>query len=146
MSFSDSGTFGRGQGCSYSVLISALFTAAAFAIFFFSMSEAEYAALAFIVAFIGAILIIGPAAVLIGLPLTQVLESNGWERPWSYPLAGLVFGGAIAYILAEAIHEPVTLSSDLFVLLVGALPGALCGALWWWFERRHRQGATGRGS
>ena len=140
MSFSESRTFGRGQGCGCSVLISALVTAAAFAIFFFSTSEAEYAALVFIVAFIGAILIIGLAAAVIGLPLTQVLESNGWERPWSYPLAGFVLGSAIAYIIAEAIHEPVTMSpNELVVLLIGALPGALCGSLWWWFERRHAQ-------
>ena len=140
MSYSETPTFTRNQGCATSVLISAFFTACGFGIFFMATGDGRTAAAAFTVALFGAILIIGLAAAAIGLPLTHILESNRWERPWSYPLAGFVFGGAIAYIFAEAIGEPVTLApNELVVLLIGALPGALCGGLWWWFERRHAQ-------
>ena len=138
MSFSDTPTFGNGNGCILSVLISSLVTAAAIAILFSASDFGAWAVGVFLVAFFGALLVIGLSAALLGLPLTQLLESNGWERPWSYPLAGFLLGGAIAYIVAVAIDEAAHLRSDqFFVLLIGALPGALCGALWWWFERRH---------
>ncbi|HMJ93003.1 MAG TPA: hypothetical protein VK472_02755 [Allosphingosinicella sp.] len=141
MSFSDTPTFGNGQGCILSVFISALCTAVGFAILFYASGDGGIAAAAFTVALIGAMMIIGVSAVLLGLPLTQLLESNGWERPWSYPLAGFVLGGVIAYIAAGALNEAANLWPDrLFLLLIGALPGALCGGLWWWLERRHRRG------
>lgn len=141
MSFSDTPSRGTGCGCGLSVLISAAATAVGFAILFYSSGDGDYAAVAFVVAFIGATLVIGLAAVVLGLPLTQLLESSGWERPWSYPLAGFVFGAAIAIIVSVAINEPAGQGSDeSFVLLIGALPGALCGGLWWWLERRHVQG------
>lgn len=140
LSFSDSSTFGNGRGCILSVLLSALFTASALAILFFASDYGGFAFGVFLIAFFGALVVIGVSAVLLGLPLTQLLESNGWERPWSYPLAGFVLGGAIAYIVAVAVDAPQNLSPDeIFVLLTGALPGALCGGLWWWFERRHAQ-------
>ena len=142
MSFSDTPTQENGCGCALSVIISAAFTAVGFAILFYASGDGDFAAAAFGIAFVGATLVIGLAAVVLGLPLTQLLESSGWERPWSYPFAGFVFGGAIAYIVSVAINEPPGQASDeLFVLLIGALPGALCGGLWWWFERRHVQGS-----
>jgi hypothetical protein len=123
-----------------SVSISALCTAVGFGILFYASGDGGIAAAAFTVALIGALLVIGLSAVLLGLPLTQLLESNGWERPWSYPLAGFVLGGAIAYIVAVAIDAPQNVSpEEVFVLLIGALPGALCGGLWWLLERRHAQ-------
>ena len=102
-------------------------------------ADVDAAVIAFIIAFIIALPVIGLSAIVIGLPLTRVLESNGWERPWSYPLAGFVFGAIVYFLLLQAVGLPLTSRSDPIALLVGALPGALCGALWWWFERRHAQ-------
>lgn len=141
MSFSDTPTLAKGNGCMLSVLISSIVTAVVITILFSASGLDAWAVGVFLVAFAGALIVIGLSAVLLGLPLTQLLESNGWERPWSYPLAGFLLGGAIAYLIAVAIDEAANMATDqLFLLLTGALPGALCGGLWWWFERRHVQG------
>lgn len=138
MSFSESPTFTRNQGCATSVLVSAFLTASGFGIVFLATGGGGAAVIAFIVAFVGAIPIIGLAAAVIGLPLTRILESNGWERPWSYPLAGFAFGAIIVAILLQALGPPPSWTIEVLAfLLVGAFPGALCGALWWRFERRH---------
>lgn len=139
MSYSETPTFTRNQGCARSVLISAFLTACGFGIYFLGTGDGGYATVAFTVALVGSILVIGLAAAVIGLPLTQILASNGWERPWSYPFAGFIFGGAIVLVFLEAAEAPIWPSQILAYLLIGALPGALCGALWWWLERRHVQ-------
>ena len=144
MSFSDSPTF-DGGGCGLSVLGSALATAIVTGALAAGV-EVDAAVIVFIVAFFISLPVIALSAILIGLPLTKVLESNGWERPWSYPLAGFVFGAFVYFLLLEAVGLPLDRPDGAFALLVGALPGALCGALWWWFERRHHQGASGRDS
>jgi hypothetical protein len=141
LSFSDTDTFGGGAGgCLKSVLLSALGTATGTAILF-ADSQFGYAMIAFVVSFLVAMPVIGLSALALGLPLTRLLESSGWERPWSYPLAGFILGGVIIFIGAEAVGMPIRWSEQSTpALLTGALPGLLCGALWWWFERRHRQG------
>ena len=140
MSFSDSDQFGDHGGCALSVLISTAVTAVVAGVFGASASSGA-AFFAFAIAFIVALLVITVSAIVIGLPLTRLLESNGWEEPWSYPLAGFVFGAAIFFVLLEALDLPGPWTPDgAPTLLIGALPGCLCGALWWWFERRHRQG------
>lgn len=145
MSFSETRAFGDGGGCGLSVLGSAIVTAIVTAVFL-TTEGIGIAAIGFAVAFVVSLTVIGLAAAVIGLPLTQILLSNGWERPWSYPLAGFIFGGAIVLIFLEMAEPPTWSVEVLAFLLIGALPGALCGALWWWFERRHRQDDTGRGS
>ena len=122
-----------------SVLWSAIATAVVTAVFL-TTEGIGIAAIGFAVAFVVSLTVIGLSALVIGLPLTRLFESNGWERPWSYPLAGFVFGGVIMFIGAEAFAAPMRWSEQTTpILLIGALPGCLCGALWWWLERRHRQ-------
>ena len=139
MSFSDTHAFGDRGGCALSVFVPAIATASVSALFMAS-GDPGFAAIAFLVAFLVSLVVIGLSALVIGLPLTRLFESNGWERPWSYPLAGFVFGGIIMFLVAEASGSPNLWSEQYALfLLTGALPGLLCGALWWWFERRHRQ-------
>ena len=70
MSFSDTPTFANGNGCLLSVLISSLVTAAAIAILFAASDFGAWAVGVFLVAFFGALVVIGLSAVLLGLPLT----------------------------------------------------------------------------
>lgn len=148
MSFSETRTFGDRGGCGLSVLGSALATASVSALFMAS-GDLGFAAIAFAVAFLVSLLVIGLSALVIGLPLTRLLESNGWEHPWSYPLAGFTFGGIIMFLAGEAFGSPPDWSEQYALfLLMGALPGLLCGSLWWLLERRHlagRERADGRG-
>lgn len=70
-----------------------------------------------------------------GLPVTWLLSRAGRESGLAYLVAGAT-GGSIAgllYTLAAAN------GSWLGLLLLGPLPGALCGGLWWRFARRDRQ-------
>lgn len=94
-----------------------------------------------LIAFVIAFAVIGLAALIIGLPLTWFLARNRLEQPWTYPLAGLIAGASLV------IYFPV-LSGDLrgesileFLpwAPIGALPGCLCGTIWWWTYRRHMQ-------
>jgi hypothetical protein len=143
LSFSETHTFGDQGGCAVSVLGSAIATAVVTAVFL-TTEGIGVAAIGFAVAFLVSFTVIGLAVLVIGLPLTRLLENSGWERPWSYPLAGFVFGGAIIFIGAEAIEAPMRWSEQSApFLLVGALPGLVCGSLWWWFGRRHGQGDAG---
>ena len=141
MSFSETDTLGGGAGgCLKSVLLSAIATATVTAILF-ADSEFGFTMIVFVVAFFVAMAVIGLSALVIGLPLTSLLESNGWERPWSYPVAGFVLGAIVVFMLMQAMEPSLTWSGEeASILLFGALPGFLCGASWWWFERRHRQG------
>ncbi|HEY5722715.1 MAG TPA: hypothetical protein VIT45_10370 [Allosphingosinicella sp.] len=139
MSFSETHTFGDRGGCAVSVVGSAIATAVVTAVFL-ATEGIGIAAMGFVVALLVSMTVIGLAVLVIGLPLARLLESSGWERPWSYPLAGFVLGGAIIFIGAEAIEAPMRWSEQCTpFLLVGALPGLVCGSLWWWFERRHAE-------
>ncbi len=101
----------------------------------------------FLVALLAALPVIATAVFLIGLPLTWLLARWRLERMWVYPAAGFVAGAALVIIvpyLIEGNRGAGTL--DLVSLenaLVGALPGALCGAIWWWAHRRHVQARGG---
>ena len=89
-----------------------------------------------------AILVIAAAALLIGLPLTVLLDRSRAERAWIYPAAGLVAGGAIPVALHRALLPMAGYSIPELLVDVapfGALPGGVCGALWWWLYRRHVQ-------
>ena len=79
-------------------------------------------------AFICATIVMALAAGMIGVPLTLLLARYGLEQPWSYPLAGLFAGAALVQL---AVGTPFT--------PVGALPGALSGAIWWLAYRRHER-------
>lgn len=141
MSFSDSSPFGRGQnGFALAVLCSAAATALGVAcLFLLDGGRASVALIAFLLALVSATIVIGLAAALIGLPVTWILAGNRLERAWTYPLAGFLAGGAmvvLAELAAGLDRGQVGIFPD---ALIGALPGCLCGALWWWFERRHAQ-------
>lgn len=126
------------RGCWLSVLITALATGAAFAFWVLITDDRPEAAMAFMFGVCASLVVVGLSAAVIGVPLTRLFENSGWERPWSYPLAGFVIGGAIAYLILEALSPRSLSVYELRELLFGALPGTLCGGLWWWFERRHK--------
>ena len=114
------------RGCWMSVLVTALASGAAASVLVLFLDEYPEMTLAFIFGFLISLVVVGLAAAVLGFPLTQLLSNSGWERPWSYPLAGLVFGGAIAYLFVEASqpYRPVSITL-LRDLLPGALPGAV---------------------
>lgn len=98
-------------------------------------------------ALIGATLVIAPAAALVGLPLTWLLARTGRESGWAYPVVGLISGGAIAvgfFHLVELGASPEPLRPGLDAAPFGALPGLVCGLLWWSLYRRDLGKAPGR--
>jgi hypothetical protein len=101
--------------------------------------------LIFSVALIVASLVIALAGALIGLPLTWLLARTRSEAPWAYPAAGLAAGGGIAMAFERLVMGDVPRPvPDLLwqTAPLGAVPGLVCGALWWWLYRRHmRAGA-----
>jgi hypothetical protein len=95
----------------------------------------------FLLAFLVAVVIIGLSALLIGLPLTWLLARHGLERPWTYPFAGLAAGAGLVTFLPVLSGDlrGGSLLEFLPYAPVGALPGCLCGAIWWRVYRRHMQ-------
>jgi hypothetical protein len=89
-------------------------------------------------AFVCATIVMALATALIGLPLSWLLASRGLERPWSYPLAGLLAGAALV-LLVPLLTGGDPLADMSRFTPVGALPGALSGAIWWFAHRRHEQ-------
>lgn len=92
------------------------------------------------IAFLISLPVIAIAVFVIGLPLTWLLARWRLERMWTYPAAGFVAGAGI--LLLTPLFESrdgstVIRLEDLPWLLIGALPGALSGAIWWWAHRRH---------
>jgi hypothetical protein len=90
----------------------------------------------------GAALIIGVAAVLVGLPLTLLLDQARAEEAWVYPAAGLIAGGLILILFERLLSPPGGTSIPSLIVEVapfGAVPGGVCGALWWRLYRRHVQ-------
>ena len=92
--------------------------------------------------FAAAAVVIAFAAALIGLPLTWFLARNRLEAPWIYPLAGLSAGGLIIVFLPVLAGELRGGAAFEFLRLawIGALPGGVCGTIWWLAYRRHEQG------
>ena len=145
MSFSDLERSPRedaGLGFLYSVLGSAGFaTIGTVAVFLLPESDLASMANYLLLGFLLATVVIGVAAAAMGLPLTWLLARLGWERAWTYPLAGLVAGSVLVLLfplLPNASRTGHPLEYALF-LPVGALPGFVCGALWWLTYRRHQQ-------
>jgi hypothetical protein len=100
-------------------------------------------AVVFVVALLAALPVIAIAVFLIGLPLTWLLARWRLERIWVYPAAGFVAGAALI-ILVPYLIEGSRGGGELdFVSLawglIGAVPGALSGAIWWWAHRRYEQ-------
>jgi hypothetical protein len=96
----------------------------------------------FLFAFLVAVVIIGLSALLIGLPLTWLLARHRLERPWTYPFAGLAAGAGLVTLAPSLLSGDLRIKAFLEFLPyapVGALPGCLCGAIWWRIYRRHMQ-------
>ena len=91
-----------------------------------------------VIAFIFANVVIGFAAIVIGLPLTWALTRCGLESPWAYPLAGFLAGAAFVVFVPVLIGDTRGGSIFEFVALawIGGLPGAICGTIWWLTYRR----------
>ena len=98
----------------------------------------------FLLTLIVATVVIGAAAVLIGLPLTWLCARLRIERAWTYPLAGFAAGAALVVLTPVLTGGEGSDSMLEFTpyAWVGALPGALCGAIWWWVHRRYEQAAA----
>lgn len=142
MSFVDTSWWeGSGRAFLLAVLGAALSTA--FVIFALILSESPSfigtAAFIGLYAFVIAAIVIGVAAAIIGLPLTWLAARTGLEGLWTYVVAGFVSGGAmVTLVLAltgdlrgDSVFEFFPYSG------IGALPGGVCGALWWLLCRRH---------
>lgn len=95
----------------------------------------------FMLAAILALIVTAVAAALIGLPLTWLLARNGWEASWTYPAAGLVAGAAmlLAYDPFGPDYFWLPVNELALTAALGALPGFVCGFLWWRLYRRHLQ-------
>ena len=99
----------------------------------------QFPGLALIV-FAKAAVVIAAVAAIVGLPLTRFLARSRRERPSSYPLAGLAAGAALALAFAVATAEPHhPLYRFLAFAATGALPGCVCGTIWWLAYRRHER-------
>ena len=111
----------------------------------FESGQSEDIASLFLMTFALAAAVIAIASIVIGLPLTWLLEQRGLERPWSYPLAGFIAGGAIIVLVPALLNEDRGGPFEFLPFAwVGALPGCFCGAIWWWTYRRHVQAAEDR--
>jgi hypothetical protein len=141
LSFSDVPSPRGSRAFFLSVLLGAFVIAGGIAILL-GDSNPEVELQIFAAAFGAAAILIAIAAALVGLPLTWLLASRGLETDWAYPLAGFVAGAAIILLLAVALDgmNGAALHDGPQFLLAGAVPGCVCGASWWWFYRRHRQG------
>ena len=109
-------------------------------------AQGNRAPLVFAATLIVASLVIALAGALIGLPLTWLLARTRSEEPWAYPAAGLIAGGGISMTFERLVLGEVPRTVlDLLVQTapLGAVPGLVCGALWWWLYRRHMQAGGG---
>jgi hypothetical protein len=100
--------------------------------------EPEGLLVIFLVGLIVSAAIIAIVAGLIGMPLSLLLAETGSEEAWVYPAVGLFAGGAIAAGLDRFVLEDGKAIADLIarVAPIGAAPGFVCGALWWFLHRR----------
>lgn len=89
-------------------------------------------------AFLFGVVVIGFAAVVIGLPLTWVLTRYRLESPWAYPVAGFLAGAALVLLVPVLTGDLRGSSAFEFLPLawIGGLPGGICGAVWWLSYRR----------
>ncbi len=136
LSTSDRLGAGYGTAVAFSVVVTSSCVTAGAMLFGFIVDPASFSPAALLFAplyFMFAAAICTVAAVVLGLPLTLLLASRNLERPWSYPLAGLI--GGIAVVI-----QLFGLGRDFLVLaFLGGLAGAICGLTWWRFHRRHFQ-------
>jgi hypothetical protein len=131
---------GAGPAFALAVLAPALLTGLVFLLARPGPGGPGRAATGFLNAFAITRLATGLGAFLIGLPLTRLLAGRRLERPFTYPLAGFLLGGAAAAAIVVALASlPVPLRDLPGAALYGALPGALSGAIWWFCHRRHAQ-------
>ena len=91
-----------------------------------------------LIAFLSAVIVIGLAAIAIGLPVTWMLAHYRLESPWAYPIAGFLAGAALVAFVPVLIGDTRGGSVFEFVALawIGGLPGGICGAIWWLSYRR----------
>jgi hypothetical protein len=129
------------QGQARGFLLSVLGSAAAVATVFAGLmvvddTSADFVGLVTILvwAFLISAVVIMVVAAVVGLPLTYFLAQHRLERSWTYPVAGFVIGGAL-FMGLEALFGWRWNLLDLWLILVGALPGAFCGAIWWFSFR-----------
>ena len=73
------------------------------------------------------------AGVLVAVPISWLVIRLGLESWWIYPLLGFVAGFVvILFVIGGAPpFEYLTIEDYLLLPLVGGLPGAVAGAIWW---------------
>jgi hypothetical protein len=76
--------------------------------------------------------------VFLVVPLTAVLSRFRIERAWTYPFLGLAVGLAVAHVFGTPTGESYSYEILLFLLVIGALPGCMAGAVWWKLFRRSK--------
>lgn len=149
MSFSDLGwtpAEDGGLAFLYAVLGSALFATVATVAVFLPEPDGLLSLNFLLFGFLTAVIVIGLAGLVIGLPLTVLLMQLDWERAWTYPVAGFVMG-ALLVLIAPLLMNVSRAGSPLeFVIFipVGALSGLICGSIWWFAYRRHQRTADGQ--
>ena len=128
---------GQARGFLFSVLGSAAAVAIVFAGFIvIGDRSADFIGLLSILvwAFLISAVVIMIVAALVGMPLTYLLARHRLERSWTYPVAGFVVGGSL-FMGLEVLFGWRWNPLDLWLVLVGGLPGAFCGAIWWFSFR-----------
>lgn len=81
------------------------------------------------------------SSVVLGFPTIWMIRRCGWDREWTYPLAGFALGAAI--MVGFMYRSEVSLIDnsarvDVTDALLGGLPGALCAWLWYCFAKSSR--------
>jgi hypothetical protein len=79
-------------------------------------------------------LVIGSVAMLlVCVPLTLISSALTVERSWIYVVFGFLTGCAVSLTLAE---RPLGLLGWIDIAILGGLPGAAAGQIWWLSYRK----------
>jgi hypothetical protein len=94
----------------------------------------------FLIAFMFAAALVAVGLAVVAVPLTFFLAHRDWESVWIYPLVGLFTGPVIMVFLVltlgRGFREPFEAPQE---FLLGTIPGAVSGLIWWFSYRRSEQ-------
>lgn len=127
------------RGFAIAVFGTAALTSAAIAILYAAIDgqafDASDAIAGFGMLFAAASVATAVAMLTIGLPLTVLFARAGIESLPVYPLSGFFAGAGLMLLLQLWLMGDLIHMGNAAFCLVGAVPGALCGWLWWTFNR-----------
>lgn len=132
---------GHGNALLLAIAVPALLIALGFVLLIVRDESLGAQVAVFLAALVFVVPVIAIAVFVIGLPLTWLLARWRLERIWTYPAAGFVAGATLVVFVPYLTGDTRTGASLEFLpfALIGALPGALSGAIWWWAHRRYVQ-------